>query len=268
MRLFAAALALAIGAGTPESTPAFRNAQIGDPVRNRTMPTLDGGEQSLLASSAKANVIVFFRTGQENSERALRQLADLEEELRAKPVRFVGIVSGDESVDAVRALIQDTGVRMPVLIDRGDALYGELGVILHPSIAIADEGAKLAGYQPFRKINFPDLTRGRIQLVLGEIDTAQLAAIINPPPAPVASGGRAHARVKLARVLLRAGQVDAAIESAGAGVALDPDMAEAHAVLAEALARAKQCEEAEREAETARRLAPSEPLAAAHCEPR
>jgi len=268
MRLFAAVVAIALGAGTPASTPAFRNTQKGDPVRNRKMPTLDGRTESLLGT-ARANVFVFFRPGQEHSASALEQLAELEKELRSRPVRFVGVVSGDDSVDEVRAMVRESGIRMPVLLDKGDELYGELGVVLHPSVGIADERHRLVGFQPFRKINFTDAMRGRIQLALGEIDEARLASILDPPQAPVASGGRAHARVKLARVLLKAGQVEAAIDSARAGIAIDPDLAEAHAVLAEALARAKRCDEADREAEAARRLAPSEPLVAAvHCEGR
>lgn len=264
MRLLAAALAVVAGASAPTPAPAFRNAALGTAIRNRRMPSLDGGTEPLLGS-ARANVFVFFRSGQDHSASALRQLAGLEEEMRGKPVRFVGIVSGDDSPEQVRAMIREAGARMPILLDRGDELYGELGVALHPTLGIADERHRLTGFQPFRKINFADAARGRIQLALGEIDEARLAAILDPPPAPVASGGRAHARVKLARVLLDAGKLDAAIESARAGLAIDPNLAEAHAVLAEALARAKRCEEADQEAEAARRLAPSQPLAAAHC---
>ncbi len=216
------------------------------------MPTLDGRTETLLGK-ARASVFVFFRAGQEHSASALAQLASLEAELAGKPVRFVGVVSAADPRDAVRAMVREAGIRMPVLLDEGDALYGELGVSLHPSVGIADERQRLAGYQPFRKLNFLDATRGRIQLVLGEIDEARLAVILDPPAAPVAVN-RAHARVKLARKLLSAGAVEAAVESARAGVALDPQLAEAHAVLAEALARAGKCDEAEREAGAARRL--------------
>lgn len=216
------------------------------------MPTLDGRKEPLLGK-ARVNVFVFFRTGHEHSASALAQLAALEAELAGKPVRFVGVVSASEPRDAVRTLVREAGVRMPILLDEGDALYGELGVSLHPTIGIADERGRLAARQPFRKLNLLDATRGRIQLALGEIDEARLAAILDPPAAPVGVN-RAHARVKLARKLLSAGAVEAAVESARAAVALDPQLADAHAALAEALARAGRCDEAEREAGAARRL--------------
>lgn len=252
MRLPAAVLSLALGLLAPTASPAFREASLGDLVKNRRMPALDG-KPELLLGTAQANVFVFFRTGQEHSASALAQVAKLEAELAGKPVRFVGVVSGTEPREEVRNLVRAAGLRMPVLIDEGDALYGELGVVLHPSVGIADAKHRLVGYQPFRKVNLLDVLRGRIQLALGEITETQLAAIVDPPAAPTGVN-RAAARVNLARKLLAMGSVVAAIDSARAAVKLDPGLADAHAVLAEALARDGQCPEAEREAAEARRL--------------
>ncbi len=240
----------------PSVSPAFRNVSIGASIQTRTMPTIDGRKEQLLGS-AKANVFVFFRAGQDHSVEALRQVADIERELAGKSVRWVGIVSSSEAREEILAVVRETGIRMPVLVDEADALYGELGVYLHPTIGIADERHRLAEYQPFRKINLRDLVRARVQLVLGEISEAQLAQVIDPPAAPIASGGRALARVKLARLLLSAGKVDEAIASLRAGLAIDPDLGEAHAALAEALARKGSCAEAEREQAAALRLAPA-----------
>jgi hypothetical protein len=38
----------------------------------------------------------------------------------------------------VKALVKQVGLRMPVLWDQADALYGKLGVRLHPVIGITD----------------------------------------------------------------------------------------------------------------------------------
>ncbi len=261
MRLPAAVLSLALGLLAPTASPAFREMAVGDVVKNRRMPAVDG-KPELLLGTAQANVFVFFRTGQDHSASALAHVAKLEAELAGKPVRFVGVVSGSEPLDEVRTMVRAAGVRMPVLIDEKDALYGELGVVLHPSVGIADAKHRIVGYQPFRKVNLLDLLRGRIQLALGEITETQFAAIVDPPAAPVAVN-RAHARANLARKLLAMGSVAAAIDSARAAVKLDPAYADAHAVLAEALARDGQCPEAEREAAEARRLSGTGMLAAA-----
>ncbi len=260
MRRSAAGLALALGVIPFANAEAFRDAPLGAVIQNRKMPTLDGRTETLLGA-ARANVFVFFRAGQDHSEQALRQLAALEQEFASKPVRFVGIVSSDDAKDEIAAMVRASGARMAVLVDAKDALYGELGVSLHPAIGIADAQHRLAAYQPFRKLNLLDATRGQIQLVLGEIDEARLAAILDPPAAPIAVN-RARARVKLARTLLGAGAVDAAIQSARAAVALEPGVAETHAVLADALARGGACDEAVREAAEARKLDAAAPAAA------
>jgi tetratricopeptide (TPR) repeat protein len=248
----------------PAPASAFRDAAVGEFVKNRRMPTLDGGTEMLLGA-ARANVFVFFRAGQDHSAEALAQIAKLEAELAGKPVRFVAVASAGDPPGELRAMVKAAGIRMPVLLDAGDALYGELGVSLHPSIGIADASQRLAAYQPFRKVNLLDLTRARVQRVLGEISEAQLAAVIDPPPAPIAVN-RGHARVNLARKLLAAGAVEEAIQSARRGIALEPGLGEAHAVLSEALARTGKCDEARREAAEARRLGVAS--AAAACAPR
>jgi hypothetical protein len=264
MRHSAAALVLALVVTPAADAEAFRETPVGAVIQNRKMPTLDGKTESLLGA-AKANVFMFFRSGQDHSEQALWQVAQLEKELASKPVRFVGIVSSDEPREAVAEMVRQSGAKLTVLVDEKDSFYGEVGVSLHPSIGIADAQGKLVAYQPFRKINLQDALRGQIQRALGEITDAQLAAILDPKPTPVAVN-RAQARVNLARKLLGMGAVDAAIQSARAAVALEPAVAENHAVLAETLARGGKCDEAAREAAEARKLdaaAPAPPACTA-----
>ncbi len=255
MRRSATAVVLFIALIPVAHAQAFRETPVGGQVKNRKLPTLAGKVESF-PGSAKANVFVFFRTDHDHSEQALRQLAVLEKEFAGKSVRFVGLVSSEEPRDAVAAMVRDTGVRMPVLVDEKDVVYGELGVVLYPSIGIVDAQGRLVAYQPFRRLNLLDATRGRIQVVLGEITEAQLAAVLDPPASEV-KVNRALARVNLARKLLEAGAVDAAVQSARAAVALEPDHAENHAMLAETLARSGKCDEAAREAGEARKLDPA-----------
>jgi len=263
VRPFAASLLVIAALAAPGFAAAFRDAPPGTLIRQRMMPTI-GGERAPLLADGKVSVFVFVRAGQENTDRVLRQVAQLEVELAAKPVCFVAIVS-DTDRESIRSAVADAGVRMPVLVDAGDALYGELGVALHPAAGIASKDHRLSGYQPFRKVNFLDALRGRIQVALGELDEAALARILDPGPQAAPSGGRARARLRLARTLLAAGMVDQAIENARAGAALEADLADGHLALAEALARAGRCEESAQEVVTARRLAPGVPAPAPAC---
>ena len=264
MRPFAASLILLIVALTPKPAAAFRRIVAGEPIANRTMPTLDGKRAQLLAPG-KVSVFVFVRTGHDFSESALRQLAQLEREQAGKPVHFAIVVSSSEAPADVARLIQESGIRAPVLVDTDDALYGELGVAMYPSGGIVGKDGRLAGFQPFRKVNYLDAMRGRVQAALGELDEAALARIIDPGVTIQPGGGRAHARLTLGRRLLAAGDAQGAISNARASIALQPGSADAHALLAEALATAGECDEAAKEAGVARQLSPSQPATALAC---
>ncbi len=258
--LAAALVALA----DPASPQAFQNVAVGDPVEDAEMPTLEGGREHVLGK-ARANVFVFFRPGQEHSLDTLRRLARMEAELAGKPVRWVAIVSGDHPADEVRRTVREAGIRMPVLLDRGDAYYGRLGVRLHPVIGIAGADHRLAAYEHFMAVNMEERVRARIRRALGEIGDAEVERVLEPPRAAVESGPAAAARrwVNLARTLLQAKNAEKARETARKALEADPRSAAAHAVLGQALAAEGKCAEAIPSFAEALRLDPKEPAALA-----
>lgn len=236
-------LLLALLAGQP-SARAFSYLEVGDPVENAEMPTLDGRSERLLGR-ARANLFVFFRPDQIHSVNTLRRLAKMEREFAGKPVRFVAIVSDGYPAATVRAAVEESGIQMPVLVDRGNALYGKLGVRLQPVIGIADERHRLAAYQHFTKINYEEVVRVRIRRLLEEATDAEVAQTLEPPRAQE-SGPQLVARryVNLARSLLKVNNHSKAAEMARKALASDPESAAAHAVLGQALASLGRCAEA------------------------
>lgn len=265
VRSLVAVAAVVIGAtsAVPSEGQAFVHLPVGGTLKNRQLPTLDGKRADLLGS-AKANLFVFFRPAQDHSLQTLKQLASLEAEFQGKPVRFVAVTSDSYPRDEVAATAREAGIRMPILIDAGDALYGELGVALHPVVGITDGRGKLIAYQHFLKINMLDIMRGRVQVALGELGEEQMAKLVQPDAAAIDLGSRSSAksRFMLARVFLARGNVEKALENARAGVALDPTWAPVHAILAKALAASGQCAEAEKEYAAALKIDASDPTAA------
>ncbi len=254
---FVAALASAAALARPAAAD-FREVKTGDEIRDREMPRLDGGK-ALLLGRAQVSVVVFFRPNQDHSEQALSQLATLEKDFAGKPVRFVAVTSDSYDPADVRALVATTGVRMPVLIDVKDALYGELGVKLHPVLAFMDSRHRLAAYQHFLKINMLEMMRAKIQLVLGEINVADLDRVKEPEKSTM-GGDRAHAktRANFARIQLARGNVADAIDSARQAILEDPTYARGHAILGQALGASGKCAEAEQELALAAKLDPEE----------
>jgi tetratricopeptide (TPR) repeat protein len=177
---------------------AFANVPIGAVVDNDVLPVFTGGEQSLLGE-AGVSVFIFFKPGLEHSNQAMSQIAALENELAGRQVHWCAIVSDRVPRAEVEAAVKAAGLRMPVLIDRGDKLYGKLGAVLHPVAGITDANHRLVAYQPFAKVNYPAIIRAHIRHALGEISDAELAAVLNPVAAPL--GGDvsvAHRYLRLA----------------------------------------------------------------------
>ena len=261
-----ALLATALAGATsviPSNGHAFANLPLGGTVANRQMPTLDGGKAPLIGT-AKVNLFVFFRPAQDHSLQTLGQLAQLEKEFEGRPVRFVAVTSDGYAREDVAAAVKEAGIRMPVLIDAKDALYGELGVALHPVVGVTDAGGKLLAYQHFLKVNMLDVVRGRVQVALGELSPEAMARLVEPPAASISLGNRSHAKSRfvLARSLLARGNVEKALENARAAVALDATYAPAQAILAKALAASGLCADAEHALAEALRIDPSDPTAA------
>ncbi len=254
-------LALALAA-----EPVLARVAPGDPLDNPEMATLEGGRDTLLSSRGEVSVFLFARPGQEHSAEALRQMAACASGFAGRPVRWVVVVSGSLPPAEVRTAVDAAGLRVPVLVDAGDALYGRLGVRLHPVVGIADQARRLAAWMPYQAVNYCDSVKARVRFLLGEIGEAELAKALAPPRAempgasPAAVAGR---DVQLGRRQLEQGFLDKALESARRAIARAPDAATAHGLAAQALALLHRCPEADGEIEAALALAPDDASALA-----
>ncbi|HYS81412.1 MAG TPA: hypothetical protein VEM76_11935 [Anaeromyxobacteraceae bacterium] len=254
--MLATCAGLALFLALPAAAGAFA-IEVGEPLPDDELPTLAGAPTRLLGQ-ARASVFIFVRTGQDASLDALTRLAGLQKQLAGRPVRIVAVASGDEPVAALRAMAKQSGFDGPVLLDRGDALYGKLGVRLHPVVGIGDAQHRLAAYEHFRKVNMEARVLAQVRLVLGEIGQAELAQVLEPECAPVDTGEEAKAGLdaRFARKLLEMGMVEQAVARARQAVERAPRAAEPHAVLAAALTAKGDCAGAAKEQQLARAAAP------------
>jgi len=260
LRAFAAC-ALALSALAPEGGAAFANFAVGDALRDRDLAAASGGKAPLLGN-ARASVFVIFRTDSEHSYAALRELSFIERDLAPKGARFVAVVSDADDLDAAKGMLVRAGLRMPLLVDVGDALYGELGVRMHPVVGVADGKRRLAAYEHYRKVGFRRILTGRIKVVLGELSAAEMNRLLEPPDSRTGDAlSPARRQVALGRMELARGDAAKAEASARKGVALAPDYAPAHALLGKALSRQGRCADARAAFEKALQLAPGDAAA-------
>ena len=157
-------------------------------VENVSLPALAGGEQNLL-SDTNVSVFIFLKPGQEHSNHVMVQVTACAKELADQPVHWCAVVSDRVPPANVEAAVQATGFQLPVLIDRGDALYGKFGVVLHPVIGITDPDRRLVAYQPFAEVNYAAFIRAQIRHALKEITDEELADVLHPTAAVL--GGEA-----------------------------------------------------------------------------
>jgi tetratricopeptide (TPR) repeat protein len=265
LRTFAAACVIGLAAGTaagPVLADADRRVQVGDPVEDVELKTIDGRKDHLLAKGMAANVFIFFRPEQDRSLDTLKDMAGCEKEFAAKPVRWVGVVSDSWPIDEVKAFVKEAGVRMPVLVDAGDELYGKLGIRLHPVIGMVDRKGKLAAFEPFRQINYCDRIKVRVKLLLGEATEADVAKVDNPDasPLPHSDQGVARRHVNFARMLHQIKQPEKALEEIQKAIAIVPS-AGAYALQGQILATLGKCPDAVRAFDAALKLEPANAVA-------
>ena len=235
-----------VAACFPRPGRAFSSVAVGDALENVTLRTLDGGKAELLSRQHRGSVFVFFRPGQDHSADALAELGAVQRELAGKSLRFVGVVSDSWPAEEVRETVRSAGVDWPILVDAGDALYGRLGVRLHPVVGIAERSLKLFAYEHFRQINFREIMLARLKLVLGEIDQAAMDRAIDPPKGTLPGDDPrdvARRHVNLARQLWKRGNAEKALEFCRRSLEVAP-LADAWALRGEVLAAQGLCPQA------------------------
>jgi TolA-binding protein len=235
--------ALATGASSLHTASAA-HAAVGTAVANAEMPLLAGGNAYAL-KEVDANVLVFFRPKQERSLEALRELAQCQGGLSGKSVHWAAVVSSSASAEAAAATMRDTGFTAPVLVDGGDALYGSLGLALHPVVVLVGKDQKLAAFEPFRSVDFCAVVTARIRHTLGEISDAELQGILSPPKATQGGSVQVARRYRaFAEALFKDQNYDKALDNVRKSLDKDPQLAPAHALLGKILATQGNCADA------------------------
>jgi hypothetical protein len=242
----AARLALAfLAVAGPVSPVAAAFADQGTRIDPAEMATVAGGKAQLLSPSVRANVLVFFRSDQDRSLDALKQLAGCEKELGGA-VHWVGVVSGSSSLPDVKAAAAGAGVQMPVLLDAGDQLYDKLQVRLHPVVVVADGKGILQVVEPYRQVGFADAVKAQIRFVMGDLDKAARDRALDPEASHLPGDDitkKVMRDVNMARRLNELGQYDAAVKQALKALEQAPVPA-AFPVLATAYAKLGRCADA------------------------
>jgi tetratricopeptide (TPR) repeat protein len=239
---------------------AHAHAAVGTVIEDLELRRAAGGREKLFERTAKVTAVVFVRTGQDRSADALRAMATCERDLLGKPVRFVAVVGGETPPPEALAMAAAAGVRMPVLLDDGDVLYGRMGVRNHPVVFLLDARNAIASFEQYRQIDYCDVIKARVRFLLGEIDAAALARVLDPPRNSMPGDDArdvASRDVALGRRQLGIRQFDKALQSARKALERAPS-AGAFALMGDVYAAQGNCAGAVKAYEQALKLNPTE----------
>ncbi len=244
---------IAAAVAVPRNSFAFRNVGVGEKVPNIELRSLSGEHVSVLSSEARVNVFLFFRPNQKHSQTALEILARVCMQLPGRSVRFIAVVSDYYKSRVIEDTIRKAGWNnASTLIDKKDQYYGKLGVSLHPSFGIADSSFTLLAYEPFSEINYFQRINAQVGCALDDIDIIELEYILNPPVVKQSvTTNHASPHLNYARMLVKAGKLDKALEQVKKTLALDESLADAHALIGTIYARQNKCGKARPEFERA-----------------
>ncbi len=232
---------------TPASDLAFSQINLGEPVPDLRLTRVGGGVESYLGlEDGLVSVFAFVKSDHQRSENLILQWSRLQTDFADQPVHWTLIIS-DRHDTGEFAHWDSLAPGATVLMDSGDQLYSQLGVVLTPTVGIADKNGLLQAYIPFRQINYPTTIKTHLKHVLGQISQEQMHQLLNPSGRAVDSlQAGAKRKLKLGRMLLNRGRVNSALAQVEDALSSFPDLPEGYLLLAEVLRATDRNEEAAR----------------------
>jgi hypothetical protein len=232
LRFVTIGLALLSLAAAP---PAGARVTEGEILESVQLKTLSGGTEALVSRVASANIILFWRPGQDASLDTLKQMAQCEKLFVGKSVHMVAVVSSTYPAAEIQAAVDGAGLHVKVLLDADDALYGKLEVRQHPLLVVTDDKGKVALSQPYVRLRYCDIVHAHVRYLLKEIDSAQLQLALNPPAASMPNDDKnavARRWVIMGRREAEDGHCDRAVASFRKALTIAPAQPDALAGLA------------------------------------
>lgn len=238
---------LFLGVFWSASGQAFRRIPLGTEVPNIELKTLDGERHELFQPNTKVYLFVFFRPNQKYSQSTLGILAPICDAYGKRSVRCVAIVSDYYDKATIKTAVKAAHWSdKKTFIDEEDRYSAQLGVILYPSIGITDGSRKLQAYEPFVKVNYAQRIEATIRFLLGDINEKQLQNALAPPLHEQETQDRDTALLNynFARKLFELGENETAVARAKRALELNPDLADAHALIGLIRVKQRRCDEA------------------------
>lgn len=232
---------------TPASDLAFSHVGLGESAPQLRLSKIGGDVENYLnLEENQINVFAFVKSNHPRSENLINNWDELQEAWADHPVHWTLIIS-DRHESGLPALWDSLAPGCTVLMDTGDKLYSQLGVVLTPTVGIVDTEGLLQAYLPFRKINYPTTIDAHLKNVSGMITREEMDKLLNPSghsSDSVQAG--AKRKLKLAKMLLDRGRLESALLQVENALSEYPELREGYVLLAEIHRAANRMDDAHR----------------------
>ena len=219
---------------TPASDLAFTHVNLGEPAPPMRLGIIGGGMENYLSSEpGQTSVFAFIKSNHQRSQHLVEEWAHLQADFADHPVHWTLIISDRHETDTA-APWDSLAPGATVLVDSGDQLYSQLGVVLTPTVGIVDKDGLVQAYLPFRQINYPTAIGAHLSHILGKTSLEERDALLNPSGhAKDSQQAVAKRKIKLGRMLLSRGRPEAALLQVEDALAQTPELQDGYFLLAE-----------------------------------
>jgi tetratricopeptide (TPR) repeat protein len=202
----------------------LRNVKIGEPVPAYRLPTTDGKFIDSEDYKGEVVVLVYLSAEQKSSEAAAADSAALMKTFKDQPVRVVHATADVVHTPYFDRYRAEQKIDVPLGLDAGRRLYGDLGLIVFPTTIIADGEGKLVHVLSTRGPEYPRTLEAYVRHTLGEYDDSGLEDKLKSRPSQMGSPKSLAARHRAAARLLREkGLIDDARRELTRAMELDPE---------------------------------------------
>jgi len=210
----------------------FRTFDVGDAVPTAEFVEYNGKQNQSIAALKGKNILAVFWGADitEKKEHAVRILKQLNEAAQFFQERNITIFSvniqGDGS-DIITDVLKQSGSTVQVYIDPTQQAYSTLGIYVMPTMLLVNQSGKVVAGFGYSK-NSVEHIKGEVEIMLGKKTRAQIEEELNPKVVQKSQEeSQAIHHMNFASVMLKRGQVDAAIREFEKALALEPNLAPA-----------------------------------------
>ena len=157
-----------------ERSDHLRNVKIGEPVPAYRLPTTDGKFIDSGDAEGEVVVLVYLSAEQKSSEMAAVDSAALMKTYRDQPLRVVHATADVVHKGYFDRFRAENKIEVPLGLDAGRRLYGELGLIVFPTTIIVDPEGRLAHVLSTRGPEYARTLDAYVRHTLGQLDASGL----------------------------------------------------------------------------------------------